>query len=235
MALPIPEKIRASLSRVAVAFSSGAIGGLCIGLAVPLLAAAGLMDVLGIAIHPQLTPPFVYQKVVWGGIWGFILLIPFNTSTLVKGALFGTPCMHVLLAFLACMHLLGTPGFILLIPFNTSTLVKGALFGMPAFLALFVASELLRVFKKIIEVIFFASFNLLLIVFPLKETPGFLAGLSLGPLTPLLVLFLNAFVWGVPSALAYALLRPPSPQSFVSIRALGESDPDLELQGEKFS
>ncbi|CAI5980427.1 unnamed protein product [Closterium sp. NIES-65] len=36
-------------------------------------------------------------------------------------------------------------------------------------------------------------------------------------------------------ALAYALLRPPSPQSFVGIRALGESDPDLELHGEKFS
>ncbi|CAI5495008.1 unnamed protein product [Closterium sp. Naga37s-1] len=74
-------------------------------------------------------------------------------------------------------------------------------------------------------------------VFPLltHSQPGSLAGLSLGPLTPLLVLFLNAFVWGVPSALAYALLRPPSPQSFVGIRALGESDRDLELQGEKSS
>ncbi|CAI5461424.1 unnamed protein product [Closterium sp. Yama58-4] len=172
MALQISEKTRAGLSRVAVAFSSGAIGGLCIGLAVPLLAAAGLMDILGIAIHPQLTPPFVYQKVVWGGIWGFILLIPFNTSTLAKGALLGA---------------LG-PGLVQLF-----------------------------------------------LVFPLKETPGSIAGLSLGPLTPLLVLILNAFVWGVPSALAYALLRPPSPQSFVGIRALGESDRDLELQGEKFS
>ncbi|GJP43037.1 hypothetical protein CLOM_g3121 [Closterium sp. NIES-68] len=147
----VPDRARPTPSRAAIAFSSGAIGGLCVGLAVPLLAAAGFMELLGVAIHPQLTPPFVYQKVVWGGLWGFILLIPFNASALARGTLFGA---------------LG-PGL-----------------------------------------------AQLLIVFPLKETPGSIAGLSLGPLTPLLVLFLNAFVWGVPSALAYSLLRPPSPQSF---------------------
>lgn len=65
----LPDSARAFLVRVAVSITCGAFGGFCIGLGVPVFAALGLPDLLGVAIHPQLTKAFLYSKIVWGGIW----------------------------------------------------------------------------------------------------------------------------------------------------------------------
>ena len=64
-----PEKTRSILSKLAIAFACGCFGGLGISIFVPLLAQIGLPELLGVAIHPQLTKEFLYSKVVWGGLW----------------------------------------------------------------------------------------------------------------------------------------------------------------------
>jgi len=62
--------------KLTLAFSSGCFGGLVNSLAVWFFGAIGITAAAGVQITPALTPPYVYQKVVWGGIWGIILLLP---------------------------------------------------------------------------------------------------------------------------------------------------------------
>jgi len=59
-----------------VVFSSGCFGGLVNSLAAWFFGAVGITTAVDVQIAPALTPPYVYQRMVWGGIWGFILLLP---------------------------------------------------------------------------------------------------------------------------------------------------------------
>ena len=62
--------------KVSIAFSAGCFGGLVNSLAAWSLGAIGITAAIGVQIAPALTPPYLYQRLVWGGIWGFILLPP---------------------------------------------------------------------------------------------------------------------------------------------------------------
>lgn len=65
----------AVLRKSFLCFTAGAIGGLANSLAVWLAGAIGLTALCGVAIHPALTPPWLYPRIVWGGLWG-LLFIP---------------------------------------------------------------------------------------------------------------------------------------------------------------
>ena len=62
--------MRPWITRLSVAFTAGAVGALANSLAVQL---AGRLRPEG---PPPFTPPWLYQRLVWGGIWGFLLLLP---------------------------------------------------------------------------------------------------------------------------------------------------------------
>lgn len=62
--------------KLSVASSSGCFGGLVNSLAAWFFGAIGITTVLGVQIAPALTPPYLYQRMMWGGIWGSILLLP---------------------------------------------------------------------------------------------------------------------------------------------------------------
>jgi hypothetical protein len=67
-------------------FSAGAVGGLCNGLIVWLFGYLGITAMMNVQIAPPLTSPFIYSKIVWGGIWGFIVILPiFNKHLVAKG------------------------------------------------------------------------------------------------------------------------------------------------------
>jgi len=61
---------------VALVFAAGALGGLANGLAVWFSGAYGLTAALGVAIAPALTAPWLYPRLVWGGIWGLLFMLP---------------------------------------------------------------------------------------------------------------------------------------------------------------
>ncbi len=50
----------------------------------------GVAGSVGVRIAPALTPPWLYQHIVWGGIWGFLFIFPipgvkaFSRGTLVS-------------------------------------------------------------------------------------------------------------------------------------------------------
>ena len=57
-------------------FTAGCWGGLLNGLVVWAFGWAGISAALGVKIAPALTPGMLYPRVVWGGLWGLLFLLP---------------------------------------------------------------------------------------------------------------------------------------------------------------
>jgi hypothetical protein len=57
-------------------FAAGSFGGLANSLAVWLFGLLGITTALGVAIAPTPTPEWLYPRIVWGGLWGFLFLLP---------------------------------------------------------------------------------------------------------------------------------------------------------------
>ncbi|MEW6515405.1 MAG: hypothetical protein AB1439_00685 [candidate division FCPU426 bacterium] len=73
-----------SFSRnTSLSFAAGALGGLTAGLTLWALGQLGISRVLHVAIAPALTVSFLFGKVVWGGLWGFLLWLPILKSRTV--------------------------------------------------------------------------------------------------------------------------------------------------------
>ena len=64
-------------------FAAGVLGGLANSLVVWFFGARGITAALGVRIAPHLSPAWLYPRLVWGGIWGALFLIP-----LVRNSIF---------------------------------------------------------------------------------------------------------------------------------------------------
>ena len=74
--------------RLTVIFAAGCLGGLANSFAVWLFGAYGVTKTLGVRIAPDLSPVWLYPRLVWGGIWGLLFLLPvFRSSVLKRGLL----------------------------------------------------------------------------------------------------------------------------------------------------
>ena len=69
--------MRQFLDRASMSFAAGAFGALVNSLVVWAAGAYHLTARLGIAIAPALTPNWLYPRIVWGGLWGFLFMLPF--------------------------------------------------------------------------------------------------------------------------------------------------------------
>ena len=77
--------MRHFLDRAAVSFAAGAFGALVNSVAVWAAGAYGLTARLGVAVAPALTASWLYPRLVWGGLWGFLFLLPLRGSWLLRG------------------------------------------------------------------------------------------------------------------------------------------------------
>jgi len=123
-------------------FAAGCLGALANSLAVWAFGYSGISASLGVSISPTLTAQWLYPRIVWGGLWGLLFILPM---------------------------------------LQTKPLLKGAI---------------LSLFPTAVQ---------LFVVFPFIAHKG-MAGLELGLLTPLCVLFFN-WVWGVVSALSIRMAK----------------------------
>jgi hypothetical protein len=65
-----------SLKNLSLTFSAGALGGLLNSVCVWLGGAVGLTGALGVKIAPAFSVPWLYPRLVWGGLWGWLFLLP---------------------------------------------------------------------------------------------------------------------------------------------------------------
>jgi len=74
--------------RMTVTFSAGCLGGLINSLALWLIGQAGITAQFGVKLAPSLSPEWLYPRLVWGGIWGSLFLLPLlRSDTLLQGLL----------------------------------------------------------------------------------------------------------------------------------------------------
>jgi len=90
------------LRRVSLIFSAGALGGLANSFALWALGRFGVTAMIGVKLAPRLVPMWLYPRIVWGGLWGLLFLIPlFKHSPFKRGILFslGPTVMQLFVVF----------------------------------------------------------------------------------------------------------------------------------------
>ena len=73
--------------KLTIVFGAGALGGLVNSLVLWLFANARVLSQLDIRIVPGAMPEWLYPRIVWGGIWGLLFLIPILKSKPIFQAL----------------------------------------------------------------------------------------------------------------------------------------------------
>jgi hypothetical protein len=86
------------LRKLSTAFTGGTFGALAASLLFWELGRDGVTAWLGIALHPSLSPAWLYPRLVIGGLWGLLLLLPlFPDRPATRGMLLGlVPAAHAL-------------------------------------------------------------------------------------------------------------------------------------------
>lgn len=76
------------MRKLLIFFAAGCIGALANSLTVWLFGQYGITSSFGVSIAPSLTPAWLYPRLVWGGIWGLLFILPLLSSRwLVKGTI----------------------------------------------------------------------------------------------------------------------------------------------------
>ncbi len=91
-----------ALQKPAVAFAAGAAGGLANSLAVWIFGLLGITTAMGVGIAPAISAGWLYPRIVWGGLWGLLLLLPIKPGNWVlRGILFsiGPTLVQLLIVF----------------------------------------------------------------------------------------------------------------------------------------
>jgi hypothetical protein len=91
-----------SLKNLSLVFVAGLLGGLLNCLAVWLFGWLGIAQALGVQIAPPLSTALLYPKLLWGGLWGMLFLVPMGRVSLpVRGLIFslGPSLVQLFLVF----------------------------------------------------------------------------------------------------------------------------------------
>lgn len=80
--------MKLSLQRISLTFTAGCLGGLINTVFLWLFGALGLTAALGVQLAPAFTAPWLYQRLVWGGLWGWLFLLPMRRSYPLRGLLY---------------------------------------------------------------------------------------------------------------------------------------------------
>lgn len=76
------------MKKLLVFFSAGCLGALANSIAVWLFGKYGITTSFGVSISPTLSPGWLYPRIVWGGLWGLLFILPFLKSRLLlKGTI----------------------------------------------------------------------------------------------------------------------------------------------------
>ena len=71
------------MKKILVFFAAGCLGAMANSIAVWLFGEFGISRSLGVSLSPALTPNWLYPRIVWGGIWGLLFVLPILKSRLL--------------------------------------------------------------------------------------------------------------------------------------------------------
>jgi hypothetical protein len=75
---------------LSIAFAAGALGAIVLGIFLLVLRDTGTLANLGIRTPPARMPQFLYSRMVWGGIWALLFVLPVMTRQwLLRGVVVG--------------------------------------------------------------------------------------------------------------------------------------------------
>jgi hypothetical protein len=66
-----------------VVFGAGCIGALVMCVVMWLFSRYGITQSLGVAISGSVSPQWMYPRIVWGGLWGLLFLLPLLSGSLL--------------------------------------------------------------------------------------------------------------------------------------------------------
>jgi hypothetical protein len=82
--------MKSLIRNLSLVFAAGSLGGLANSIAVWVFGELGITEALGVRLAPALTPEWLYPRIVWGGIWGALFLLPLlRNSVWIRGFLYG--------------------------------------------------------------------------------------------------------------------------------------------------
>jgi len=96
-----------TMRNLSLVFVAGCWGALLNSLGVWLFGVLGIAPALGVHIAPPLTTAFLYPRLIWGGIWGLLFLLPMGRwSFPTRGLLFSLAptLMQLFLVFPVMAH-----------------------------------------------------------------------------------------------------------------------------------
>ncbi len=114
------------MKKMLICFAAGCLGALANSLVVWQVGELGIARWAGVSITPTLSAGWLYPRIVWGGIWGLLFVLPFLKSRfLLKGSLLSLLPTAVQLFFI--------------FPYKTDTGLAGLRLGMwaPAFVLVY--------------------------------------------------------------------------------------------------
>ena len=71
-----------------LAFAAGALGGLVLFVFFWVISTIGIPQAIGSNFTANVTKAYLYDLITWGGIWGFIFLVPWKQSWWARGLVF---------------------------------------------------------------------------------------------------------------------------------------------------
>jgi hypothetical protein len=122
--------MRITCKNLSLIFAAGSLGGLLKGLAAWFCGTLGLNALLGSQFAPVLTPLWVYQHMVWGGLWAFLFLLPLKRLSYVSlGIIYSLP--QTLISLVVLMPQMGRGILGLHLGYTTPVLIFfGFVWGM---------------------------------------------------------------------------------------------------------
>lgn len=77
------------IRKISAAFTGGAIGGFVDSFNIWFMGKVGISDLIGLSMKPEFSAPWLYQRMVWGGVWMLLLLLPLlKKKVVLRGCLF---------------------------------------------------------------------------------------------------------------------------------------------------
>jgi hypothetical protein len=78
---------RAHARQLSLVLAAGAVGALANSVALWAAGTSGLTHALGVRIAPPLAAEWLYPRIVWGGLWGLLFLLPLASQRWVAQGL----------------------------------------------------------------------------------------------------------------------------------------------------